>query len=271
MGNAQVQSKNDFFAGFTSTATTAINNISNVTSSNCTAANILQVTSAQNCNFNCTGCTLNIFQNSNAYCTFNSTLIQNSISDVSNAVSQAAADYIKQNASNTTGFLGYGLSLQANSATTEEDLSSAITNYISNNITNQCSAVTDAINNGVLNLCGQWTGSIINVQQNANVTSLTSCAANVFEQAWVSNSTTQNFLAVTDQALTNDNEGITGIFKWIAFAIAGIVAIVIIIFLVSALSSGRSSPTPISTVVPTSTAKTTPVSTSNQTTTRVTK
>ncbi len=230
MASAQVQESSNYLSDFQSYI-----NETNIQSSNTaqcvsTGGNELKVTTGQGCEFVLgSGSTFTIEQISKANCT----QIANTNLDVTSQVKANITDkiqqYLEQRQASKQGWLTLALNAQVQGASNETELVTRIKNSV-NSVTSQvCDNTVNAYNVGTIDLCGIY-GSNTNliIEQNSVATAYQSCTMDVIIKAFQNDVVLQDVAQKVNQAQSSDQEGITGLFKWLV-VIAVILGVVIIV------------------------------------------
>ncbi|MEM3857901.1 MAG: hypothetical protein QW478_00700 [Candidatus Micrarchaeaceae archaeon] len=212
-------------------ATTIVNN----NKQNCTTRNDFRLgfgtdLNGHFCPFYGQNVDISVTQVATASCSLQSENLNNINSQIENDLKASLQNYLEQNASSQQGFLAHALSIQFNTNYNKETISNAIVNNINSKTLNNCSAILNANNNGVVMVCGTFNNSKLNFQQDASVTSITSCINQTIVQTVANNSELADLLQKTDQKLLSQQNGLESIFGGmigIIIAVAILIAIIV--------------------------------------------
>jgi hypothetical protein len=183
---------------------------------------------------------LTVDQISTSGCTFNDSFQENQQVTITNQLRSDIAQAIQQAAKQTNGYLGPGINASSQISKNSVALSNIVNNSIQSNFQNVCKQVSDNSQKQDILLCGKFIGNILSIQD-SRITAMESCMSefknNLFDGNTILNSVQQK----TDQLVTQTNEGIDSLFKWIAIIVGSIVLLTLVIGIILMLISSKES------------------------------
>jgi hypothetical protein len=246
MGSAQSNVSIQALKELTDIVNTSVTDIVSNSISNCNANNILTLViggiptldgKVDPCQTDFEG-RISLGQTAAAKCTLNATNINTVTSQFSSDISTAITQAAQQQGSSIQGWLATAVSIQSNVGISKTEIINKLTSYISTNITNNCSNVAAASNEGRVYVCGKYKGDF-DWNQNASVTSLTSCINQTITQAFTDTTVLGTVAQSTDQALVNQQSGVGSFLVWIAVIIGAFVVLGIIGFVIYLIYSSK--------------------------------
>lgn len=226
MGNAQATMTQQTLADYTSYMNNVAATIVNNSTSNCTAANTLNLETGggpDNCIFSAYNSTININQTANASCKLTATNINSIAQSISNTIQNSVQQFIDNNLQSKQGWFSTAFSLQISGAQTSDQVATIVANNFSNNVQNLCGSQVSAMNNSQVLLCGAYNLSTINITQDATISSIVSCINQNTINVFTTNATLNQLWQTTDQILASQQEGASSIFKWLIVVVVVVV------------------------------------------------
>lgn len=231
MGSAQSEITKQTLADYNSFMNTALQSDINTAISGCAAANnlSLQTGGEKYCDFEMINGSINVNQKVNATCSLHSKNINSITTKFNTTVKNTTQQFIDQNAKNKQGWFATAFSFQIQGASTSAEVSNKITNSFTGNISNTCRQEATAMNSNKTLLCGTYNASVVNINQDATITALTSCINRNVTEAFLTNNALNEMYQKTNQKLTSEQAGVGSFVFWIALAIvAGIILVIIL-------------------------------------------
>ena len=184
---------------------------------------------------------LNISQTASNSCSIEGGLTNQINENLTTTLSNNINTWMTQTAQQNNGWISIGLNIAASEAITQEELSNRIANTISSNLNQTCSAFLQASNFGEIYVCGNYPNGIY-VTQNAVGSNLTTCIINNSITAITNDSVLNDIVTKTTQQVSQTNEGLSTIAKWLIIGgvIIGVLIILgVILFLVFSGSGSK--------------------------------
>lgn len=182
----------------------------------------------QQCPLKVTNSTINISQVNAPVCNLNSDNISSIQNTFTNDFSNQIVQWINSNFNSEQGWLSIAFSSQSANNISRQEVATQIANNVVANIQNSCAAEIAANNRLIISICGEFDQDVINIQQKAIITNLTSCI-NKNTINFIASNTQLNGMAQTaDNYFSSQQEGLSTIAKWI---IAGVVIVVVLIII----------------------------------------
>ena len=230
MGNFSSQETNSAVSSFIDITNTAIVNISNNASSNCSSTQSFRLHTGLDprggtCPFFYDGGGIASRLDGVVSCTLSSENRNTITTDFQNNISTIIDTWIKQQLEQSNGWLATGLSFGFAGISTTEEMKTQLTSLLNTNITSSCVSFLDQYQEQNIWLCGYYKNVNIDFSQSGLATSITSCINNNITKAYSSNSVIQEFVTKTDQEMSQKN---AGLFDWIVIVIVGLVIISVI-------------------------------------------
>lgn len=232
MGNSiQSNVTKQIMSNYTKIVNETVMDVYNDAASTCQSGNMMNIETGggQYCDFEIINGSININQTAGTNCKLDSTNVNNLSTNFTTQLINKTKQFIQQDAQNKQGWFATGFSLQISDATTVDQIMTQITNETKANFINKCSSVNTALNNGIAKLCGTYDGSSFNFNQNALITSITSCINQNVVDSWTNNSVLNNFWMQTDQKLASTQSGFS--LKWLLI-------IIVILAIIGAIGGG---------------------------------
>lgn len=239
MGNAQANETNQTMAAYTNIVNSTATSVYNQASQSCASGNNFTLNTGEGCYFESINGTFNVTQTAGTKCTFSSSDIASLNANFSNQLQNNTQQFIQQNSQSKQGWFATAFSFQVNGASNTTEVMSQMSNVFTQNFTNLCSSVANALNNATVNLCGIYDNTTFNFNQNAMVTSITSCVNDIVINVWTSNSVLNQLYQMTDQKLASQQSGFGSFLVWIAVIIGAVIVLGIIIAIIFAVIKGR--------------------------------
>ena len=196
---------------------------------------------------------LPITQEAKANCELTASFVNEITTTISTQIENIVKSFIEQDAKNEQGFFALALSLQVNQVETSQKIASRISNYVKQNVSNECMAQAASTNTLKLIICAQVASANIPIQQRADATAIVNCVSNTVLKSFIYDAVLNDLLLQTSQKQASKQEGLDAIFKWLiigAAIIAVILIIGVIVYLVIQSKSGGGGGPPINVNVP---------------------
>jgi hypothetical protein len=237
MGNYQSSVTRQFISSVNNIINQSATAVYNQASQQCSAINVLNANfgaapSGQTCPVSVTNSRINFRQNASTTCNLTSLNRADLNTQFTNEVQQRLQQLANADIKNKQGFLSTAVSIQENNLTSEQQLINAITNTISQNVTNLCTSVSQASNQGNLIFCGIYQDTTIDVAQNATIQAMVSCVNEALAKTQVGNTTIADIIQRTDAKLASQQEGIGSVLWIILLIIGGVLVLGIIGFVI---------------------------------------
>jgi hypothetical protein len=171
-------------------------------------------------------------QNNTQRCTLEANEINNIINDNKAKIIDQLNQLVDQSANSKQGFLALAANVQTEISKNKGKIVQEIKDKISENLTSQCAAYANNAQQGEYKFCGFFEDTDIIVKQNNTQKVVASCIADSVIKALSEYYADSKILQEADQKLVSQQEGITGLFKWIAIIAAALVGGIIVIAIV---------------------------------------
>lgn len=225
MGNYQSSVTRQFISSVNNIINQSATSVYNQASQQCSAINLLTANfgsspDGQTCPVTVINSRINFRQGASVTCNLDSVNHADLNTQFTNEVQQQLQQLASTDIQNKQGFLSTAISIQENNLSSEQQLINAITNTLSQNITNLCTTVNQASNQGNLVFCGVYQDTTIDVAQNATIQAITSCVNEAIVKVQVGNTTIADIIQRTDNKLASEQQGV-GSLLWIIIAVIG--------------------------------------------------
>lgn len=171
-------------------------------------------------------------QNNTQKCTLEASQVNDIINDNKTKIIDQLHQLVDQSANNKQGFLALAANVQTEISKSKGKIVQEIKDKISESLTSQCTAYANSAQQGEYKFCGFFENTDIIVKQNNTQKVIASCITDSVIKALSEYYADNKILQEADQKLASQQEGITGLFKWIAIIAAALVGGIIVIAIV---------------------------------------
>lgn len=180
---------------------------------------------------------VNVSQYADATCSIKGGLTSEINEKLTTTLTDNINNWITQNAKQNNGWLSIGINIAAEENINQTQISSRISNNISSNLSQKCETFLAASNQAKLYFCGNYPDGIV-IAQKGVASSLTNCMLQGIITAITNDSVLNDIVNKTSQQVSQTNEGLGSLLKWIIIAAIVIAVVVIIGILIYFISSG---------------------------------